>query len=165
MNFARLLPCPRNKWAISIRGKMLRKRESISREIKQAVWDKSDGRCWYCGKKLNPFFTHYDHFEPHSKGGEDTVENLVLACPPCNHSKRDMSVSDWRVKIYNEMGLAISKQQIAILKSEGINPLDDPYRWEMPILFYFERDYFKDKTTDMGFQQPYNVINFKGWAI
>ena len=143
---------------------MFRKRANIGNNIKKDVWDKCGGRCWYCGKYLNPFFTHYDHFEPHSKGGEDTIKNLVLACPPCNISKKDKDVDEWRIKIYYEMGLALSKQQIDMLKSEGIDPADDPYAWEPPILFYFERDYFKDKTPEKGYCKVYNTVNFKGWT-
>jgi hypothetical protein len=143
---------------------MLRKREPISNEVKRAVWDKSDGRCWYCGKRLNPFFTHYDHFEPHSKGGEDTVENLVLACPPCNHSKRDMAVWEWKCKISQELGISVSRQQINMMKSEGIDYFENTYAYEPPILFYFERDYFKGKTPDKGWQKVYNVINYGGWT-
>lgn len=139
-------------------------RKNISYSTKKEVWEKCSGRCWYCGKSLNPFFVHYDHVIPYSKGGEDSVDNLVTACPPCNNSKKDLDVWEWRLKVSREMGLALSKQQINILKSEGINPMDDPYQWEPPLLFYFERDYFKDKTPEAGYYKVYNVINFKGWT-
>lgn len=31
----------------------------------------------------------FDHVYPESKGGPSTPENLVLACRPCNRSKKD----------------------------------------------------------------------------
>lgn len=43
------------------------------------------GRCWYCSKVLKKF--HVDHRIPLSRGGSNSPDNLVLACPPCNWSK------------------------------------------------------------------------------
>lgn len=48
---------------------------------------KRDGhKCQYCGstKELT-----IDHIIPRSRGGEDTWENLVVACMPCNTRKSD----------------------------------------------------------------------------
>ncbi len=47
---------------------------------------KRDGhKCAYCGRGDLPFTI--DHIVPKSKGGEDTWENLVTACLPCNNKK------------------------------------------------------------------------------
>jgi len=143
---------------------MLRKRSTISNEIKRAVWDKSDGRCWYCGQKVNPFFAHYDHFEPHSKGGKDTIENLVLSCPPCNRSKAGMYIWDWRMKLANEMGLSVSRQQFNMLKSEGIDYFENPYIYETVLLFYFERNEIEKRKPELGYQTYHVVVNYKGWT-
>ncbi|NTV01466.1 MAG: HNH endonuclease [Chlorobiaceae bacterium] len=42
-------------------------------------------RCQYCGRKDVPLTI--DHVMPKSRGGEDTWENLITACRPCNTSK------------------------------------------------------------------------------
>lgn len=51
-------------------------------------------RCAYCGDKpegqLDP-----DHVVPLSKGGPNTVTNLLPACRPCNSDKRDLLLSEW----------------------------------------------------------------------
>jgi hypothetical protein len=60
------------------------------------VYDKTDGYCGYCGKKLA--FTNYgrigergawevDHSVPKSRGGTNYVRNLVPACIECNRQK------------------------------------------------------------------------------
>lgn len=41
--------------------------------------------CRYCGSRVGPF--HVDHVVPWSKGGPNTVENLVTACKFCNLRK------------------------------------------------------------------------------
>lgn len=58
-------------------------------EARAAVWDKSHGICFYCGKEMHPIreFT-VDHRIPRSRGGSDHPDNLVGACWSCNFSKR-----------------------------------------------------------------------------
>ena len=41
--------------------------------------------CAYCGDVA----TEVDHVYPKSKGGEDTLDNLVAACRRCNILKKD----------------------------------------------------------------------------
>jgi 5-methylcytosine-specific restriction endonuclease McrA len=60
------------------------------------IYDKNDGYCWHCGKKLA--FTNYgligargawevDHSVSKAQGGTDYLQNLVPACISCNRSK------------------------------------------------------------------------------
>lgn len=44
--------------------------------------------CFYCGIETGNDW-HCDHVIPRSKGGENTLDNVVVSCPACNHSKRD----------------------------------------------------------------------------
>ena len=73
---------------------------SFSDEIVNLVYNKTDGYCRYCNKKIN--FRNYgnpdtvgaweiDHWTPVSRGGSDDIENLVLACIDCNRSKQEMT--------------------------------------------------------------------------
>ena len=65
-------------------------------EVLGYVYDKNDGFCKYCGKKLA--FTNYgrlgergawevDHSVPRSRGGTDYLRNLVPSCIDCNRQK------------------------------------------------------------------------------
>lgn len=64
-------------------------------ELRQ-IYDKKNGYCWHCGKKLA--FTNYgkygekgawevDHSRSKNKGGTDYFRNLVPSCIECNRSK------------------------------------------------------------------------------
>ena len=45
-------------------------------------------RCFYCQAPLDETTATLDHFKPLSKGGSDLgLDNLVLACKPCNVAK------------------------------------------------------------------------------
>ncbi|MBC8139253.1 MAG: HNH endonuclease [Fibrella sp.] len=47
--------------------------------------------CGYCGITESEFggTLTRDHFKPLTKGGRDSVDNMVYACADCNHSKGD----------------------------------------------------------------------------
>ena len=54
---------------------------------------KRDGhKCAYCGRADLPLTI--DHIIPRSKGGDDSWENLVAACLPCNNKKGDRTLDD-----------------------------------------------------------------------
>lgn len=69
------------------------KRPWIPNPIQRAVWDRDGEKCRYCGSTNGPF--HLDHVFPWSRGGKHSVENLVVACQPCNTSKSDMTPEEW----------------------------------------------------------------------
>ena len=53
---------------------------------------KRDGhKCQYCGSTRE---LTIDHIIPRSRGGEDTWENLVVACMPCNMRKGNKLLED-----------------------------------------------------------------------
>jgi 5-methylcytosine-specific restriction endonuclease McrA len=43
--------------------------------------------CYWCAKSCEDEF-HVDHYEPLARGGEHEIKNLVIACPPCNLTKK-----------------------------------------------------------------------------
>ncbi len=60
----------------------------------QARFEWQLGRCLYCGVDLSDGY-HIDHWVPLAKGGTNWGENIVLACPPCNLSKKDKWPEDF----------------------------------------------------------------------
>lgn len=66
-------------------------------QIRGAVWAKTNGRCWYCGWRMNPFvnFT-VDHVQPRAAGGKDNLANLVPCCRDCNSAKGTRSLLEFR---------------------------------------------------------------------
>ena len=50
-----------------------------------------DPHCWFCGRHLMAEFATLDHFRrPHSQGGTESPDNVVLCCQPCNHTKSNL---------------------------------------------------------------------------
>lgn len=69
-------------------------RQAIKPSLRQRVFDRDGEQCQYCGTKDGPW--HIDHIHPVSRGGSNTLENLTVACAPCNLSKSAMTVDEWK---------------------------------------------------------------------
>lgn len=54
---------------------------------KFAIFMKYDGHCGYCGKKLHRDTMTVDHIVPVSRGGGNSLENLMPSCRECNEAK------------------------------------------------------------------------------
>lgn len=50
--------------------------------------------CAYCRDESGPF--EIDHIIPVTRGGSHALDNLCVACKPCNSSKGDRLLSEWR---------------------------------------------------------------------
>ncbi len=50
--------------------------------------------CFYCLRSVRPVDETIDHYEPMSAGGSDHLENLRLACRPCNEEKASLIPTD-----------------------------------------------------------------------
>jgi 5-methylcytosine-specific restriction endonuclease McrA len=60
--------------------------ETGARKALERAFKVNGGHCYYC-KKSNPTDITIDHVEPLAAGGTDTLQNLVVACKPCNAAK------------------------------------------------------------------------------
>lgn len=55
---------------------------------RQQVYNKYNGHCAYCGKKITIKDMQVDHIKPIAGGGTDDLNNLNPSCRLCNHYKR-----------------------------------------------------------------------------
>jgi hypothetical protein len=80
------------------------KRKIISKKIREAVYNKYDGHCAYCGKELELKGWQLDHLIPYQRERfgrytEEQIEcfeNYMPACRRCNHYKRAHSLEVFR---------------------------------------------------------------------
>lgn len=67
----------------------------------EMVWEfnpSGPGCCNYCRCELSfedRRSWHIDHVVPLARGGTHELSNLVVACPPCNHSKGSKMLDEW----------------------------------------------------------------------
>lgn len=60
--------------------------KNIHKRRKDDVWDKANGLCAHCGRKVKRSRT-IDHYIPKSKGGGYDRRNLYPLCYPCNKAR------------------------------------------------------------------------------
>jgi 5-methylcytosine-specific restriction endonuclease McrA len=104
--------------------------------IRAIMWDKTDGRCWYCGQMMNPWRDFsIDHVIPVSENGTTDFDNLVPCCRRCNLLKSHKSMSEFRRLLSHHMhGIpSFTPRQMSYLEDKGIK-LNIPH-----ITFYFEK--------------------------
>jgi hypothetical protein len=64
-------------------------------EIRGRIFHRDNFTCRYCGTFGG--FLECDHVIPLSIGGSSDDANLVTSCRSCNRSKKDRTLSEWRV--------------------------------------------------------------------
>jgi 5-methylcytosine-specific restriction endonuclease McrA len=63
-------------------------RQDYYKQVRKQLYQQ-DRECFWCGRKLcldhnQQNFATIEHLVPRSKGGSSRIENLALACQPCN---------------------------------------------------------------------------------
>lgn len=73
-----------------------KKRPSMPRSVRARVFDKSNGKCFYCGTEIVKTGNwHVDHVIPVSRGGTDEMSNLEAACVDCNTKKSNAPAGEF----------------------------------------------------------------------
>lgn len=77
-------------------------RKAISKKLRFEVLKRDNFTCQYCGAKAPDVILEVDHITPVSKGGTNSILNLITACKDCNRGKTNVHLSDYS---------AVSKQR------------------------------------------------------
>lgn len=72
-------------------------RQAIPSHIKRGVVARDGMVCRYCGGDAEPL--DFDHVIPVCQGGEDSTENLVVSCRPCNAKKAGRTPTEARMRL------------------------------------------------------------------
>jgi 5-methylcytosine-specific restriction endonuclease McrA len=119
------------------------KRKTIPKKVRLEVYDKYNGRCAYCGKKIEYKDMQLDHlipvqrewFKKYTEEEIECFENYMPSCRRCNHYKRAHSL-----KMFREMIEEIPKKLYRdnYIYKVGLDyGLLEPH--EHKIEFYFEK--------------------------
>ena len=62
----------------------------MPKNMKEKLWERQGGRCYFCNKRLHCNEANTDHLQPKSRGGGNGINNRVLCCILINRWFADM---------------------------------------------------------------------------
>lgn len=74
-------------------------RKHYSQDVRKMLYNKAEGKCTLCGKKLTFSEMTLDHIIPLMQNGKDEVENLQVCCYQCNQLKGSILPADLMQKV------------------------------------------------------------------
>ena len=113
---------------ITDRFKKLRDNEiTISGTMRE--WEREQElpkNCVYCGS-MEDLTT--DHLIPRGRGGDDSADNVVLACQPCNISRGEKGIFEWlglkeKDKLHRLVAGKYLKQLLTLHEQKGTLEID-----------------------------------------
>ena len=118
------------------------KRKTIPKKTREAVYQKYDGHCAYCGVKIEYKDMQLDHlipvqrerFKRYSEEEIECFENYMPACRKCNHYKRAHSLEVFR-KMIEEIPKKLDRDSYIYRIGRKYNLIVE---WPQSIKFYFE---------------------------
>jgi 5-methylcytosine-specific restriction endonuclease McrA len=90
---SQVFPCP----SIIRLERMIKRPRPKVKLTKREILRRDNYTCQYCGEKL-PYLT-IDHIVPRRLGGTHEWDNVVAACPSCNHRKGGRTVEQAQMRL------------------------------------------------------------------
>lgn len=121
----------------------MQKRKAIPKKVREAIYQKYNGHCAYCGKKIEYKEMQVDHLIPvqrerFKKYSEDEIEcfeNYAPACRRCNHYKRAHSLDVFR-KMIEEIPAKLYRDNYIYKVGLDYGMVE---AYEHKVKFYFEQ--------------------------
>jgi 5-methylcytosine-specific restriction endonuclease McrA len=77
--------------------RMIKRPRPVVKLTKAEVFRRDNFTCQYCGTRTNQLTI--DHIVPRHLGGSHSWENLVAACPKCNHKKGGRTIDQANLRL------------------------------------------------------------------
>lgn len=121
----------------------MQKRKAIPKKVREAIYQKYNGHCAYCGKKIEYKEMQVDHlipvqrerFKKYSEYEIECFENYVPACQRCNHYKRAHSLDVFR-KMIEEIPAKLYRDNYIYKVGLDYGMVE---AYEHKVKFYFEQ--------------------------
>lgn len=85
-----------------IEGKEYQQGTLFGYELKEYLLERYGHICQYCHGESGDDVLEWEHIQPKSKGGTDSVKNAALACHACNQDKGNLTLDEWNQKIQSK---------------------------------------------------------------
>lgn len=89
---------------------MATKRKAIGKKVRFEIFKRDGFKCMYCGAHPPSVLLHVDHIKPVAEGGDNSDDNLITACEPCNLGKGARSLSSAPVAL-SEKAASVAERE------------------------------------------------------
>jgi len=118
-------------------------RKSVSKKLRFEVFKRDKFTCQYCGKKAPDVILEVDHIKPVSKGGDNSLFNLISSCFECNRGKGKRTLdnkTEVQRSVKSVEDLQEKRNQLNMMRQwiEEAKQIDDEI-WDFIINYYFEK--------------------------
>ncbi len=119
------------------------KRRKLSKTEREAVYEKCNHHCAYCGKEIPISQMQVDHFTPMEfydrykvQGIDlDTMDNYMPACRSCNHYKSSLTLEKFR-KAVERWPEVLERDSVTFRNAVRFSMVEPkPHK----VVFYFEQ--------------------------
>jgi hypothetical protein len=142
-------------------------RKAISKKLRFEVFKRDSFICQYCGKSAPEVVLEIDHITPVSKGGKNTITNLITACFDCNRGKSNRTLTENQTlkAQKNELDkLNMRKEQLEMMSKWQIELIDiEKQEAEKIIELVNTRYKLKIHLTDIGIKEIISFIKKYGF--
>lgn len=116
-------------------------RKRFTKAEREAVYQKTDGHCAYCGREITIREMQIDHvipikFQDREQRDLNAMDNLLPACRPCNKYKHTLTVDKFRFALQQEPGI-LRRDSVAYRNALRFGLIKETPK---NIVFYFERE-------------------------
>jgi len=93
----------------------VRRRREASGMKRLRIYMRDKFRCQYCGEKKPVSELTLDHILPRSRGGDNSLVNIVTACVPCNNRKSDRTPAEARMPLLtSQTALRVKLERVVL---------------------------------------------------
>jgi 5-methylcytosine-specific restriction endonuclease McrA len=111
-------------------------RKKLTKAERQAVYEKCNGHCAYCGCEITISQMQVDHLWPISLNGLDEMKNWLPACRSCNHYKGSSPPYSFRQTL-EAMTKTLARDSITYKNAVRYGQvIPNPH----PVIFYYEAE-------------------------
>lgn len=143
-------------------------RKTISKKLRFEVFKRDSFTCQYCGKEAPNVVLEADHIEPVSKGGTNTITNLITACFDCNRGKSDKKLTESQtVKAQKKEldKLNQRKEQLEMMAKWQMELIDIEKQEAEKIIEIINKRFNKDfSISDQNINEFSKIINKYGFS-
>lgn len=97
-------------------GELTVSRKSTGKRLRFEVFKRDGFACQYCGAQPPDVLLVVDHVVPVAKDGDNSPDNLITACEPCNQGKSDRPLGEKRPRPDADLQFLETSQEISELR-------------------------------------------------